>query len=119
VVRSHAFDLPKKVRALALSHALSSKAKDGSLIVVDNVSMQGPEDGRPARQSWARCGVSTRAWSSPALQVDKNFGLAARNIPNVDVLSERRPERLRTCCVAATLVPDQGRGRRDPRALPA
>src|SRR5512143_1605163 len=38
VVRSHAFDLPKKVRALALRHALSSKAKDGSLIVVDSVS---------------------------------------------------------------------------------
>src|SRR5215203_1780878 len=40
VVRSHAFDLPKKVRALALRHALSSKAKDGSLIVVDNVSIK-------------------------------------------------------------------------------
>ena len=40
VVRSHAFDLPKKVRALALRHALSSKARDGSLIVVDSLSLK-------------------------------------------------------------------------------
>ena len=43
VVRSHAFDLPKKVRALALRHALSSKAKSGSLIVVDNVDLKDPK----------------------------------------------------------------------------
>src|SRR5580765_1379937 len=39
VVRSHAFDLPKKVRALALRHALSSKAKSGALVVLDNVTV--------------------------------------------------------------------------------
>src|SRR3954467_9728380 len=38
-VRSHAHDLPKKVRALALKHALSSKAKDSSLIVMDDVKL--------------------------------------------------------------------------------
>src|ERR1041385_4589427 len=40
IVRSHAHDLPKKVRALALRHALSSKAKDGGLIVVDTLSIK-------------------------------------------------------------------------------
>src|SRR5215211_5082490 len=39
VARSHAHDLPKKVRALALRHALSSKAKDSSLIVVDEARL--------------------------------------------------------------------------------
>src|SRR6187549_208696 len=39
VVRSHAFDMNKKVRALALRHALSSKAKDGSLVILDNVTL--------------------------------------------------------------------------------
>src|SRR3954462_13253648 len=39
-VRSHEHDLPKKVRALALRHALSAKAKDGGLIVVDNVEIK-------------------------------------------------------------------------------
>src|SRR6201990_514495 len=40
VVRSHATDLPKKIRALALQHALSSKAKDGGLIVLDSADLK-------------------------------------------------------------------------------
>src|SRR5204863_5611779 len=40
VVRSHATDLPKKVRALALKHALSAKAKDGGLVVIDNAQIK-------------------------------------------------------------------------------
>ena len=84
VVRSHAFDLPKKVRALALRHALSSKAKDGSLIVVDNVAIK---DAKTAalRETLGKIGV-THALVIAGAEVDKNFGLAARNIPNVDVL---------------------------------
>jgi large subunit ribosomal protein L4 len=39
VVRSHAIGLPKKVRALALRHALSAKAKDGGIIVLDKASI--------------------------------------------------------------------------------
>src|SRR3984957_14198188 len=40
VVRSHATDLPKKVRALALRHALSAKAKDGGLVVWENAQVE-------------------------------------------------------------------------------
>src|SRR6476646_10141258 len=36
VVRSHAHDLPKKVRKLALKTALSSKVADGKLVVLDS-----------------------------------------------------------------------------------
>src|ERR1700742_1175621 len=43
VVRSHEFDLPKKVRALALRHALSSKAKDGSLVILDSAVAKEPK----------------------------------------------------------------------------
>ena len=84
VVRSHAFDLPKKVRALALRHALSSKAKDGTLIVVDTVSCK---DSKTAalRTQLGAIGI-THALVIAGAEVDKNFGLAARNIPNVDVL---------------------------------
>jgi large subunit ribosomal protein L4 len=84
VVRSHAFDLPKKVRALALRHALSSKAKDGSLIVVDTLTLK---DAKTAalRTQLGAIGV-THALVIGGAEVDKNFGLAARNIPNVDVL---------------------------------
>ncbi|HEX7943312.1 MAG TPA: 50S ribosomal protein L4 [Phenylobacterium sp.] len=84
VVRSHAFDLPKKVRALALRHALSSKAKDGSLIVVDNVTIADPKTSA-LRETLGKIGV-THALVIAGAEVDKNFGLAARNIPNVDVL---------------------------------
>ena len=84
VVRSHAFDLPKKVRAMALRHALSSKAKDGSLIVVESVSLK---DAKTAalRDRLGAIGV-THALVIAGAEVDANFKLAARNIPNVDVL---------------------------------
>jgi large subunit ribosomal protein L4 len=84
VVRSHAFDLPKKVRALALRHALSSKAKDGALVIVDTVSLKDPKTAALRIQLGA-IGI-THALVITGVEVDKNFGLAARNIPNVDVL---------------------------------
>src|ERR1700751_3132522 len=55
VVRSHAFDLPKKIRAMALRHALSSKAKAGSIVVLDNAAVA---DAKTAalRASFAKIG---------------------------------------------------------------
>lgn len=84
VVRSHAFDLPKKVRALALRHALSSKARAGDLVVVDSLVL--PEAKTAAlRTTLGRIGlVNALVIAGP--EVDGNFRLAARNIPNVDVL---------------------------------
>ena len=84
VVRSHAFDLPKKVRALALKHALSSKAKAGSLIVVDGVAVKEAKTAA-LRASLEKLGV-TNALVIAGAAVDPNLKLAARNIPNVDVL---------------------------------
>jgi large subunit ribosomal protein L4 len=84
VVRSHAFDLPKKVRALALRHALSSKVKSGSLIVLDAAA---PTEAKTAalRASLQKIGV-TNALLIAGVEVNTNLKLAARNIPNVDVL---------------------------------
>ena len=84
VVRSHAVDLPKKVRALALRHALSSKARDGSLIIVDNVALKDPKTAA-LRDQLGKIGI-THALVIAGVDVDTNFKLAARNIPNVDVL---------------------------------
>jgi len=84
VVRSHAFDLPKKVRALALRHALSSKAKDGALLVLDSATLKEPKTAA-FRAQLAALGLGNALIITGA-EVDKNFGLAARNIPNVDVL---------------------------------
>jgi large subunit ribosomal protein L4 len=86
VVRSHAFDLPKKVRALALRHALSSKAKSGALIVLDSATVK---DAKTAglRASLEKIGV-TNALVIAGVEVNTNLKLAARNIPNVDVLPD-------------------------------
>src|SRR5579864_5996037 len=84
VVRSHAFDLPKKVRALALRHALSSKAKAGSLIVLDDAQVAEPKTAA-LRASFEKIGV-TNALVIAGVEVNENLKLAARNIPNVDVL---------------------------------
>jgi large subunit ribosomal protein L4 len=84
VVRSHAFDLPKKVRALALRHALSSKAKSGALIVVDSVAVDETKTGA-LRIKLSGIGL-TNALVIAGPEVDANFARAARNIPNLDVL---------------------------------
>ena len=84
VVRSHAFDLPKKVRALALRHALSSKVKSGSLVVLDTATLTDPKTAG-LRASFDKIGLKNALVIAGA-EVDGNFKLAARNIPNVDVL---------------------------------
>jgi large subunit ribosomal protein L4 len=84
VVRSHAFDLPKKVRALALRHALSSKAKTGDLVILDSAVLNEPKTAALRGQ------IEALGWNKALIiagaEVEKNFGLAARNIPGVDVL---------------------------------
>ena len=84
VVRDHGFDLPKKVRALALRHALSSKAKAGQLIIVDAVALKEPKTAA-LRETFGKLGWA-KALIIAGPEVDANFGLAARNIPHIDVL---------------------------------
>jgi large subunit ribosomal protein L4 len=84
VVRSHAIDLPKKVRALGLRHALSSKAKDGALMVIDSVSVDAPKTAA-LRARLANLGL-INALVITGAEVDTAFKLSVRNIPNVDVL---------------------------------
>jgi large subunit ribosomal protein L4 len=82
--RSHAIGLPKKVRALALKHALSAKAKDGGIIVLDKASLT---DGKTAalQSGLTKLGLK-RALIVDGAEVEANFRLAARNIPDLDVL---------------------------------
>ena len=82
--RSHAIELPKKVRALALKHALSAKAAAGELVVVQTVATKEPKTAALVKQ------FDALSWSSALIidgaEVDKNFANAARNIPQIDVL---------------------------------
>jgi large subunit ribosomal protein L4 len=84
VVRSHATELPKKVRALALKHALSARARDGGLIVLESAQIKDAKTKALIAQ-FSGLGL-TNALIIDGAQVDAGFANAARNIPNVDVL---------------------------------
>jgi len=82
--RSHAIDLPKKVRALALKHALSAKAKADAIMVLDDAtSAEGKT--KVLVQQLSGLGLANVLVIGGA-QIDANFGKAAKNIPNLDVL---------------------------------
>lgn len=82
--RSHAHDLPKKIRALGLKHALSSKLASGKLIIVDNLDMSSPKTKALAEAS-KKLGVK-KALFIDGEAVNENFALAAANLNTIDVL---------------------------------
>jgi large subunit ribosomal protein L4 len=84
VVRDHAIGLPKKVRALALRHALSAKAKDGGIIVLDKASIKEAKT-KELRTRFEKLGLHN-ALIIDGAELEAGFCLAARNIPNIDVL---------------------------------
>ena len=84
VVRSHEHELPKKVRALGLKHALSAKAKGSNIIVVDELTLAEGKT-KLLAASFNKLGL-TNALLIGGAEVDANFRLAAANIPNIDVL---------------------------------
>ena len=83
-VRSHAHELPKKVRALALRHALSAKLRDGGLVVWDQASFDAGKT-KGLKASFAKMGL-TSALIIDGAAVQEGFARAARNIPQIDVL---------------------------------
>ena len=87
VLRDHAHKLPKKVRKLALKFALSAKAADGKLVVLDAAKTDSPKTGELVRK------LGALGWSSALViggaVLDESFRRAASNIPGVDVLPEQ------------------------------
>jgi len=82
--RSHAIELPKKVRALALRHALSTKAKAGELVVLDK-AIAGDGKTKALRARFAELDFAN-ALIIDGAEIEPTFARAARNIPNIDVL---------------------------------
>jgi large subunit ribosomal protein L4 len=82
--RDHSIDLPKKVRALALRHALSAKAKDGGIIVLNDLAATDAKT-KGLTAQFEKLGLANALIIGGA-QIEENFGRAARNIPNIDVL---------------------------------
>jgi large subunit ribosomal protein L4 len=83
VSHSHEFDLPKKVKALGLKHALSSKAKAGSIVILDEAKSTGIKTGALAKQ-FGKMKLG-RALVIDG-EFDKNFQLSARNLAAVSLL---------------------------------
>jgi large subunit ribosomal protein L4 len=83
-VRSHEIGLPKKVRALALRHALSAKAKDGGIVVIDVLAVKDAKT-KALRGHCDKLGLSNALFIDGA-EVAADVRSAARNIPNIDVL---------------------------------
>ncbi len=82
--RSHAIGLPKKVRALALKLALSAKVKAEELVILESAELSEPKTSG-LKQSLSKLGLES-ALIVDGAEPNKNLGLAARNIPHVDVL---------------------------------
>jgi len=86
VVRDHSHDLPKKVRKLALKTALSTKAAEGKLVILESGKMEAPKTGALVKS------FNDRGWGSVLLidgqAVDTGLAQATRNIPLVDVLPQ-------------------------------
>jgi large subunit ribosomal protein L4 len=83
VNHSHEFDLPKKVKALGLKHALSAKAKAGSIVVLDEAKSKEIKTGALAKQ-FGVMGVGKALVVDG--EFDKNFQLSARNLADVALL---------------------------------
>jgi large subunit ribosomal protein L4 len=82
--RSFAFDLPKKVRALALKHALSAKAKSAALVVIDKCELKDAKT-KELKSRFSKLGL-TSALIIDGAEVQEAFAKAARNLPRIDVL---------------------------------
>lgn len=87
VVRSHAFDLQKKVRRLGLKTALSAKQSEGKLVVIDAARIDDP------KTKALRTRLEKLGWDSVLIidgpTVDQALARAARNLPRVDVLPQQ------------------------------
>jgi large subunit ribosomal protein L4 len=83
VVRSHGFSLQKKVRALGLRHALSTKQSDGTLVIIEDT--KGDAKTKEMAKKFAALG-----WTKPLIitgkEVDESFVKSVRNLKGVDVL---------------------------------
>ena len=83
--RSHAINMPKRKRVQALKSALSAKAKDGKLIILDDAKSNSHKT-KPMSEALTKLGLEKSALIVDGQEIDVNFARATRNIPRIDVL---------------------------------
>jgi len=84
-VRSHEHKLPKKVRNLAMRCALSAKAKDGKLLILNNISVKS-EKTKILQNSLGKLPLGKSVLFVSGEKLDENFSKAINNIPMHDIL---------------------------------
>jgi large subunit ribosomal protein L4 len=84
VVRSHAIALPKKLRSLALKSALSTKAKEGKIIIIENAVAKTHKT-KDMMKAFIGFGLESAVIVSGE-EIDANFARATNNLPRIDVL---------------------------------
>ncbi len=84
IVRSHAIKLPKKIRQLALRSALSAKAAEGKLIILDDAKATSHKT-KPMAEALSKFGFNS-AVIIGGEEIDPNFARATANLPRIDVL---------------------------------
>ena len=97
VVRSHAQDLPKKIRQMGMRCALSAKAKNGKLVIVDSLAMTEAKT-KDLLAKMNKLGLESVLFIGGET-IDANFKLSANNIVNVDVLPSRERTFMTFCVV--------------------
>jgi len=83
VQHSHEFDLPKKVKALGLRHALSAKAKGGAIVIIEDSKTAAIKTNDLAKR-FGKLGFTSALVVDG--EFDKNFALSARNLSHVSLL---------------------------------
>lgn len=83
VVRSHAYDLPKKVRTAALKHALSAKAKDSKLVILDSAQVDSVKTNAVAKKLGKLADGHMLVVDGT---FDEKFALSARNLDRVSLI---------------------------------
>lgn len=87
VVRDHSTKLPKKVRELAMKSALSAKAKEGKLVIIEEATAKDHKT-KPMAAALAKFGFES-ALIVGGQEIDVNFARATANLPRIDVLPSK------------------------------
>ena len=84
-VRSHEHKLPRKVRNMAMRCALSSKVKEGKLIILEDISFTSMKT-KLLKQALSKLSLGKSTLFVSGDKVDENFNKALKNIPMHDML---------------------------------
>ena len=84
-VRSHEKKLPKNLRKIAMRSVLSSKVKEGNLVVIEDLTLKSNKTSN-LRDKLSKLPIGKSALFVDGEKINKNFYMALKNIPNFDVL---------------------------------